>query len=487
MSNAAPAYVALTPPAGTRTAGTGTRRRPRALHATLVAVIALPVTLAWATGAQQDGPLAYVLLMLLLCTMPLLLPQATSARLTLLYFFLAYYFYSFAFGDLTALLVQAPQPPREAMVTAPEWAILAGAACAIAGYVAAQALLPMRAAGLLRDDWQPQAIATMGWLCWFAGTYATVVVLFGVGEGLFGNWLGLVVLARMLGLIGVMLLAYLGCTRGGGAAWASLALVLLADFVLGFLSDSKEAAFRGQFLAVLTWILVKRRVPWLALAASVLLAGLTFPTFAAYRHHLATGNLSRVEALGRLQQDFRELAAPDTTLGERLQSGLEYLGSRSNLKGVIDTVVTRTGVDVPFQDGATFAALAYVFIPRALLPDKPNTLTGQLFNLEFGISESTVVYISNTMLGEFYWNFGWTGLLAGMLATGMFMGTVNRAVDFDVRANLPRLIVLMLTIYVVVLRFEANVAQAYTLWLRTMLLFALLHALMPRRRPGGTP
>lgn len=456
------------------------------LYATLVAALALPVTLAWAMGEQEDGPLAFVLLMALTCTAPLLLPQATRARLTLLYFFLAYYFYSFAFGDLTALLLDAPQAPREALITPPEWAIVIGVVCAIGGYLLAQAMWPLRATLLLRDDWQPAAIASTGWLCWFAGTYATIVMLWGVGQGMFGNWLGLVVLARMLGLIGVMLLAYLCSTRGGSAAWVGLALMLAADFVLGFLSDSKEAAFRGQFLAALTWILVRRRVPWLAMLASVLLAGVTFSTFAAYRDHLATGNLSRGEALGRLQQDFGRLAATDTALGERLRSGLDYLGSRSNLKGVIDAVVTRTGVDVPFQDGATLAALAYALIPRALLPDKPSTVTGQLFNHEFGFSESRAVHISNTMLGEFYWNFGWTGLLAGMLFTGLFMGAVNSAVDFDVRANLPRLLVLMLTIYVVVLRFEANVAQAYTLWLRTMLLFAVLHVLMPRRRAGAS-
>ena len=142
---------------------------------------------------------------------------------------------------------------------------------------------------------------------------------------------------------------------------------------------------------------------------------------------------------------------------------------------------------MPFQDGATFTSLAYVFVPRALVPDKPNTLTGQEFNWAFGISESTQVYISNTMLGEFYWNFGWTGLVLGMLGTGLFMGVLNRLVDFEVHTNLPRLLVLMLTIYVVVLRFEANVAQAYTLWLRTMLLFALLHMLMPKRPRLAAP
>ena len=74
-----------------------------------------------------------------------------------------------------------------------------------------------------------------------------------------------------------------------------------------------------------------------------------------------------------------------------------------------------------------------------------------------------------------------------MLGTGAFMGVLNRVLDFEVRTNLPRLLVLMLTIYVVVLRFEANVSQAYTLWLRTMLLFAMLHMLMPKRSQAAAP
>ena len=450
-------------------------------------LLLVPTTFGWASGEQQPGPLLYVVLLSLTCSLPLLLPLGWRGRATLLHIFLAYYFYSFGFGDVVALLTDAVQPPREAMITAAEWAILIGAGCSIASYLGVQSMIPLRTGGLLREDWRPESIAAMGWLCWLAGTYATIVILWGVGQSMFGDWLGVVVLARMLGLMGVMLLAYLCFTSGGRMAWASLAAIIIADFVLGFLSDSKEAAFRAQLLAVLTYVLVRGRIPWLAMAGGVLLAGLTFSTFAAYRNYLAVGNLSRVDALSNLQEDIGGVAKTKTPLGERMEAGLDYLTSRSNLKGVIETIVNRTGVDVPFQDGATFTSLAYVFVPRALVPDKPNTLTGQEFNWAFGISESTQVYISNTMLGEFYWNFGWTGLVLGMLGTGVFMGVLNRLVDFEVHTNLPRLLVLMLTIYVVVLRFEANVAQAYTLWLRTMLLFALLHMLMPKRPRLAAP
>lgn len=450
-------------------------------------LLLLPATVGWASGAQQPGPLPYVVLLALVCSLPLLLPLAWRGRAVLLHIFLAYYFLSFGFGDVVALLTDAVQPPRDSLVTAGEWAILLGAVCAIASYLGIQALFPVRAVGLLRQDWRPESIAAMGWLCWLAGTYATIVILWGVGQSLFGDWLGLVVLARMLGLMGVMLIAYLCFTAGGRTAWLSLAVIIVADFVLGFLSDSKEAAFRAQLLAVLTYVLVRGRLPWLAIGAGVLLAGLTFSTFAAYRHHLSVGDLSRIEALASVQDDIGGIANTQTPLDERMRAGLDYLASRSNLKGVIETVVLHTGVDVPFQEGATFGSLAYVFVPRALVPDKPNTLTGREFNLAFGISESTEVYISNTMLGEFYWNFGWTGLVLGMLGTGVFMGVLNRVLDFEVRTNLPRLLVLMLTIYVVVLRFEANVAQAYTLWLRTMLLFMLLHMLMPKRAQVAAP
>jgi hypothetical protein len=67
-----------------------------------------------------------------------------------------------------------------------------------------------------------------------------------------------------------------------------------------------------------------------------------------------------------------------------------------------------------------------------------------------------------------------------MIVIGMLLATVNSVVNLERRVTLPRLLLLLLTMYLLCLRFEDGIAVQYTYWLRAIALLLLLNGLMPK-------
>ena len=153
--------------------------------------------------------------------------------------------------------------------------------------------------------------------------------------------------------------------------------------------------------------------------------------------------------------------------------------------------MARTGRDgIPFQDGATLTPLLYIFIPRLVAPDKPDNVTGLLFNHTFSISTANT-FIAVTNLGDLYWNFGWTGIVVGMTIIGAFLAWAATKFRLDRNPTLPKFLFLLITAFFLVLEFEGGIALIYTMWARVAVLFLLIHAAVPkmrnraRKRQGG--
>jgi hypothetical protein len=71
-----------------------------------------------------------------------------------------------------------------------------------------------------------------------------------------------------------------------------------------------------------------------------------------------------------------------------------------------------------------------------------------------------------------------------MLLIGVLMGATNVALNLERTTTLPRFLLLMLAAYLVAFRFEAGIATQWALWLRSLVLLLLVHALMPKTRAG---
>lgn len=461
-----------------------------AYYAVLTAGFVVIVTIVTALGGGTNPRPLFLCALFALCSSPILYADALNGRCAILIAFLTLYFLFYGAADVIGLLV--PLPLNEAiasqgLLSAAEFAVLLGALLVTFGYRVALVLGTHSTRQAVSVDWHGFTAVCIGLLLWTAGLAATwfwstkVVDYFGMSATL-GPYEAIgVLIARMVQPLGLALLAYRWIVSRGRSLLLLIVLILVVEFALGFILDSKELSIRGLMMVLLAKYLISGRVRAKWLAAAALAMVVSVPVFQAYR----------AEVL-QARTQTREHAAQD--LGENIQTALDsrqltdggfITGSRSflariSLKPTMELIIARVGRDVPFQDGATLMMVAQGFIPRLLWPDKPDSAVGQLFNREFGVSENPDTFISATHLGELYWNLGWPGLVVGMLAIGFLLGFVNSRFALSESMSMTRFLVIATTIYLLCLRFEGGIALTYTVWIRSLLLIAVLHLLFAR-------
>jgi hypothetical protein len=227
-------------------------------------------------------------------------------------------------------------------------------------------------------------------------------------------------------------------------------------------------------LVVMVKLLVDGKIPKAWAVAILAFVALAFPVLQANRVFRDQQFLSPSEVAANISKVFEEtltLSKEVTKGADRSQTVFE----RMTLKGVVEMIVTQTGQTVPFQNGHTLTPLLATFIPRLIWPDKPDVPTGQVVNKEFKLSDVEYTYISPSHLGELYWNFGWSGVIAGMSIIGFLLGYLGRRFDLSQYANLTRVMVVVATIRMLVLGSEGVINTQYSMWMRTMVAIWLLH------------
>ncbi|MBX2943816.1 MAG: hypothetical protein KF860_15870 [Cyclobacteriaceae bacterium] len=131
---------------------------------------------------------------------------------------------------------------------------------------------------------------------------------------------------------------------------------------------------------------------------------------------------------------------------EKLSASVNLLSSNQELEG--QSITSRLSI-IPqvsniilltrkngFYNGETLSYFKYVFIPRFIWPDKPLIRQGQWFAVEIGNAYYNKQGKANnsvnmTVPGEFYLNFGWTGLIMGCLLFGGVMATIWNVTDYN--------------------------------------------------------
>lgn len=436
----------------------------------------------WRTGL-------YVEILFFICTLPLIFATSYRGKASLLLVFLAYYFATFALKDLSDLFSGIPMAliHSNTLLTGGEIAILLGVLCYIVGYVATIAILPDRRSGVMAMDWSPKPIAILGIVFWAVGFYITAVWQFGIGDFYSGASInisigGFLSLLRMLQPMGTILLIYLFLNLRNRSVLIVLIITMLADFALGFLGDSKEIAFRDPLLYILGVLMLKERVPAVESVLFVLIAGITFNYFATYRTILHSSHQSRQNALENIGSELDKVTNKKKTAGKRFSEGLDYFASRITLKHNVELLVLKVGKKVDYLGGYTLKPILYAFIPRLIIPDKQDSAeAGLLFNREILKSGARNTYISMSQLGELYWNFGWTGIIIGMMTIGGIMGLTATLVRLDTNPTLPKFLLLLITIYLLALRFEGAIAMTYIVWARTLVMLLLIHFFVPKK------
>jgi hypothetical protein len=466
------------------------------IYVLMNAAILLAAAFGSMSGNASAGSAVYACTLFLLCSMPSLWLQRFNDRYALLMVFMGTYFLLFGALSLRNVLLGSDivaVSGNEFMTTA-QVAVLLGAVLVLAGYRFGSFLVRPVAQGEVGTDFPNAAVLLIGLVCWTSGSaalayYAIVVTpensYQATAHGLesMGPLLTFVVmLGYLVQPLGVVILSY-GYAKNRTGFWLILVLTMVfLQLVLGFITDTKGTALLGILLVAITQALWDNKLPKGWVAGILVFAILVFPVLQAARVVRGEYGLNRAQAFEHITEmvarawESRE-KVNDGKPQQRAQTFLE----RSSGEAALEPVFEHAGVDTPFLDGYTLAGLQFAFIPRLLLPDKESVSAGQLYNHVFlHAASDDFTYISFSVLGEFYWNFGWPGVIGGMLLTGLVLGVTGAKSSLAEVHSLSRLLILLVSIMQLCFGFGGTIAVALVVWMRAIAAIGLMHLVFAR-------
>lgn len=105
-----------------------------------------------------------------------------------------------------------------------------------------------------------------------------------------------------------------------------------------------------------------------------------------------------------------------------IQTSTEQTAKRTALLQTLAAVVESTPDTIPYWGGETYIPLLVSPIPRLIWPDKPSMTLGQDFGHRYDLIDDDDLQTSANLpqMVELYANFGWLGIIIGMLLLGVF-------------------------------------------------------------------
>lgn len=201
-----------------------------------------------------------------------------------------------------------------------------------------------------------------------------------------------------------------------------LGIFLPLTVLFGFFGGTKSAVLRPLVMIVIVHIMVTRRLRAWWVVGFVVLMAVFYPISEVYRAYAWTRKLSAIEVIASPQTALRviEQFGAATSVGEHMMFGLNATSQRLDGISILSVIMRDAGTRVPFQGGWTIAYIPMSFVPRLLWPGKPKFMVGQWVTDNFGGGPHVSSSTGATWVGEFYYNFGWPGVLIGMLTLGIW-------------------------------------------------------------------
>jgi hypothetical protein len=452
---------------------------------------------AYAIGGFPDPRLLHLILLFALCSTVVLDLDGLNGRNSVMAMFMAVYFVSYGVGDLSNLLrgndVSGPASlPRDfEVINRPEIVILVGGVMWVLGYRLAVFWVGVRHSAKTPRDWSKQTLLFVALTFWAIGTFATYrwniyIVPDTTNEAIVKGLASisplvttLYLLGQMCQPLGILLLAYAFRVSRSPLLLGIVIAVVVVQIFIGFVSDIKGLAMLGMILVIVTSVLVDGRLPKVWLVAGLMFVTLLYPYFTAYRGAVHGAGIARTTVVANFAKILQLTDAAKDKINsgrERAQTFLE----RSSVKGSIEIIVQGTGHGVPLQNGHTLSPILTTFVPRIVWSDKLSIPTGRLMNKSFHLSDNDDLYISPSHLGELYWNFGWSGVVVGMMLIGALCGYVGARFNLRDYRTVTRILVTVITIKQLIVSFESSIADCYVTWLRSLAGVGILHLMFAR-------
>jgi peptidoglycan/LPS O-acetylase OafA/YrhL len=270
-----------------------------------------------------------------------------------------------------------------------------------------------------RRDWPPRAAIALAAVMIPFGLMMRAAGMLGLLKAEIGTGILAVFTSSYLYGIALAMIVYL--RHRSTLALAMLAIVVPFTSFLGVFTGGKSYMLYPWAMAVLAIILVRRRIAarWVVLGA--LATSLVFPLNNFVRYDLLP---TAGSAVGLMRNPGVALTKMSKFLGssepaEYFTTGLLATVGRMDCIGAASVLIRDTPKVSPFQNGKTIGLFFVAFIPRAIWPDKPIITIGQFFTDVYGTGPHIEQGTAPSQIGEFFINFGYLGIVGGMLFYGL--------------------------------------------------------------------
>lgn len=217
---------------------------------------------------------------------------------------------------------------------------------------------------------------------------------------------------------------------------------LVSYLILSFATLYLIGGISTLLLAIISYTSARRRIPWVAITLTVLVASLLHLGKSKMRLvHWVAGQSSYttapVASLTQLPAYYGEWLDYSTAAlhagGDTDEAAPNTLFDRASLIQMICLCVEEVPDQRDYLGGSTYAGIPALFVPRFLWPDKPSSLQA---NVDIAIyvglvstESSQSVSIAFGPIAEAYLNFGYFGVGALGLIIGWFYKRVALASD----------------------------------------------------------
>ncbi|BCG63744.1 MAG: hypothetical protein methR_P1472 [Methyloprofundus sp.] len=431
----------------------------------------------------------YVVIFFNISALPFFFMDKSKGRYVLMVIFLPLYFVLFCIGDFFSILGIEDKLAKEtkSIESAVDGIIIIGGVCYIFGYMFLISITKKKWKGWFSDEWDFKKIKIAGVLCWMLGTWAFITIFFFKETSQLP--LSIVSNLKNFSLIGVIMLTYHYLSKNDKSTLFILLFIGGGQLFLGFVANTKEVSFIIPVVYLIIGFISKGRINKKILVSLVALMVVYISFFNVYRLFvMQINNKTPLQAVQSLSQSIDTvLSNLNTKHVDNKKKSSSFLKERIETRKYIIILVNGIEKGVPTMDGYTLNLFFKSFIPRVFWPNKPEISIGKLFNHEFNISASKLTYIPATHLGEFYWNFKMPGVVVGMFFIGFFMAYISKMTDLSVKVTLPRVIIIMMVIYITCVRFEADWAQQYSNVVRALVIIYFLNLFLRKKVKKSNP
>jgi hypothetical protein len=417
-----------------------------------------------------------------------------NASLRLIAFFMPFYYALFGAAEFLGFFIPSKYVLYEASASIKKMGmsdavILIGGFALVVGAFSTVSVISKAYSGWFSREWKSKPAYWIAVCCWIVGATALFVVQI-IYESL-GRKIGflshIISNASYLSLLGGIILIYLASAKGEKRYlfYVTLGCIIACEYIIGFIGNTKEISYRLPLLVVISGFFMRGNFNK-KLVILIILSFVPYQAlFTAYRDEII--QIRRMTTLQALEHSERTEAAVRKFLRrekEPFTKAFFIAVDRVDCRKYIDIITANVGTRVRYQEGNTLLYFFYSFVPRALWENKPLISVGQLFNHEFKLSESRLTFVPTTQVGELYWNFGLIAVLVGMFLIGAVLAFIGRSCSLGNYATVTRYLVLLVTAYVVGLRFEDGIAVTYSKLIRMLLMISVIDFIM--RVTGAT-